>query len=417
MLYFSGGRRAELELDDFKDGWYRIIELLPFPVTVNDNNYNIVKANAAAHKLFDLDNKTHLKCYQIFDGQDYPPENCVCGWGSKKPLVLRENSKFFKLPCQKIYIPLMNNDVLDGFVNLLIPDLFEYSDGIVHAGQLNPENGDSKRGLSPRELQVVNWLKEGKSNWEIARLMEISEDTVKYHLKSIMRKLNVVNRAHAVAKVMEYEMQMAEKYHEARMREISHRVKNSLSSLKGLLYMWRCRSDGKSVEQSLLDIESRLSTVAELFDELSKDGKIESVHAPIYIGKIVALIKDGHLDIESSLEIELDVDSIKLNPEAASECGFIIHELLTNCILHAFPGGDGSTKGNRISLKLKKLEGKGYLSLMVSDNGVGFKVDPEREKSLGLELVELLAANAEGTVKYSAAGVSGAQVTVNLNIE
>lgn len=53
--------------------------------------------------------------------------------------------------------------------------------------------------LSPREQELLGWLQIGKGNWEISRLMGISERTVKYHLQNIYRKLNVSNRTHAVA--------------------------------------------------------------------------------------------------------------------------------------------------------------------------------------------------------------------------
>ena len=51
--------------------------------------------------------------------------------------------------------------------------------------------------LSPRELQVLKGLTEGKSNKEIARDLDITEPTVKLHMKTLYRKLNVANRTQA----------------------------------------------------------------------------------------------------------------------------------------------------------------------------------------------------------------------------
>lgn len=51
--------------------------------------------------------------------------------------------------------------------------------------------------LSPRELQVLEGLTEGKSNKEIARDLEIQEPTVKLHMKTLYRKLEVANRTQA----------------------------------------------------------------------------------------------------------------------------------------------------------------------------------------------------------------------------
>jgi DNA-binding CsgD family transcriptional regulator len=57
--------------------------------------------------------------------------------------------------------------------------------------------------LSRREREVLTWLRHGKSNWEISRILAISERTVKFHVASIMRKLNAVTRTQAVALAME----------------------------------------------------------------------------------------------------------------------------------------------------------------------------------------------------------------------
>ncbi|NWC59591.1 helix-turn-helix transcriptional regulator [Pseudomonas veronii] len=53
--------------------------------------------------------------------------------------------------------------------------------------------------LSAKELEVLKWCCAGKTSWEIALIREVSEATIKFHLKSIYAKLGVSNRAHAVA--------------------------------------------------------------------------------------------------------------------------------------------------------------------------------------------------------------------------
>ena len=54
--------------------------------------------------------------------------------------------------------------------------------------------------FSKREIQVLHWVKNGKTNLEISQILEISQPTVKCHVQNIMRKLNVTNRAQAVGK-------------------------------------------------------------------------------------------------------------------------------------------------------------------------------------------------------------------------
>lgn len=57
-----------------------------------------------------------------------------------------------------------------------------------------------KRALSERQREILLWLHEGKTNWEIAKILNLSELNVKYHIDQIFRKLEVRSRAQAVAK-------------------------------------------------------------------------------------------------------------------------------------------------------------------------------------------------------------------------
>ena len=53
--------------------------------------------------------------------------------------------------------------------------------------------------LSKREVEVLESLASGKSNKEIGHALDISEGTIKFHVKSILQKLDVIGRAEAIA--------------------------------------------------------------------------------------------------------------------------------------------------------------------------------------------------------------------------
>ena len=69
-----------------------------------------------------------------------------------------------------------------------------------------PPTRDSLLGgfvkLTDREIEIIRWLMEGKSSWDIGKILSISERTVKFHVNNICIKLNAVNRTHAVAKAI-----------------------------------------------------------------------------------------------------------------------------------------------------------------------------------------------------------------------
>ena len=53
--------------------------------------------------------------------------------------------------------------------------------------------------LTPREIDVLEHMVKGETNAEIARTLIVSEGTVKFHVKNILRKMNVANRAEATS--------------------------------------------------------------------------------------------------------------------------------------------------------------------------------------------------------------------------
>lgn len=56
--------------------------------------------------------------------------------------------------------------------------------------------------ITKREREILQWLREGKTNWEIGQILGISERTVKFHIQNLSSKLDASNRSHIVALAM-----------------------------------------------------------------------------------------------------------------------------------------------------------------------------------------------------------------------
>ena len=69
----------------------------------------------------------------------------------------------------------------------------------LHPANEQPE--DYIGALSAREMEIMEWVQNGKTNYEIGMILDISAFTVKNHLQRIFKKLDVINRAQAVAKL------------------------------------------------------------------------------------------------------------------------------------------------------------------------------------------------------------------------
>lgn len=68
--------------------------------------------------------------------------------------------------------------------------------GLARQSQRQP--GPAER-LTPREIELLRLVAEGLPNKAIAQRLSVSENTVKYHMKNILQKLGVRNRAEAIA--------------------------------------------------------------------------------------------------------------------------------------------------------------------------------------------------------------------------
>ena len=62
---------------------------------------------------------------------------------------------------------------------------------------------NSRSLLSAREREVLQWMIEGKTNWESSRILGISERTVKFHVQNILMKLQSSTRGQAIAQALE----------------------------------------------------------------------------------------------------------------------------------------------------------------------------------------------------------------------
>ncbi len=96
--------------------------------------------------------------------------------------------------------------------------------------------------------------------------------------------------------------------------------------------------------------------------------------------------------------MNISINDIYLRIDKAVPCGLIINELVSNSLKYAFP--EKNIKENIICINFNNYGGTEFL-LIVSDNGIGINPElNERKKySLGLQLVETLVEQLEGTME------------------
>lgn len=65
-------------------------------------------------------------------------------------------------------------------------------------------SGEAPFRLTPRELECLQWCALGKSTWEIAQVLAISEAAVNFHMTNVRNKCGVHSRRQAIAKAIRH---------------------------------------------------------------------------------------------------------------------------------------------------------------------------------------------------------------------
>src|SRR3546814_9348878 len=156
-------------------------------------------------------------------------------------------------------------------------------------------------------------------------------------------------------------LQQALAHQDVLVKEISHRIKNSLAIVAGLLHRQARASDDADVRQALSDAQARVWIIAEVHDRRGRRGHIDFVNLPEYLGGLCAQLRVSAPDHE----LVDDVAPVAIATDQAISVGLLANELITNALKYAYPGAAGG-----VSLEVAQ-QGPGVLRLVVADRGVG----------------------------------------------
>lgn len=188
--------------------------------------------------------------------------------------------------------------------------------------------------------------------------------------------------------------------------EVSHRVKNSLQIVMSL-FAYEVRRAEASCVPGYEAMQARLGAIAELYDLISRSGRVQTVAVDAYLRDIATSLSASMLGKNSGIEIEVEAAALAIDPDRAVPFGLLVNELATNAIKHAFPDGKG-----RVVLRVDQIGDQ--VELTVADNGVGMK-DKDSAKTAethGADFVAIFVRQLGGTIAVS--GTQGTGTTVRI---
>lgn len=179
------------------------------------------------------------------------------------------------------------------------------------------------------------------------------------------------------------------------LREIHHRVKNNMQIISSLLNLQTRYITDDQVVDILKESQNRVKSMAMIHEKLYQSRGLARIGFRDYIKHLVTYLFQSYVVDIDRIKIDTEVDDIFLDIDTAIPCGLIINELVTNSLKHAFPN---NMEGN-INIQLKKIDDR-YI-LKVVDNGIGFpeNLDFRRTETLGLQLINNLVMQLDGTAE------------------
>ena len=182
--------------------------------------------------------------------------------------------------------------------------------------------------------------------------------------------------------------------HQFLLKEITHRVKNSLQIVSGMLRLQANSVDNDALRAHLEEASGRVSAIGRAYERLSYDADVEDINLGPYLQDVCA----DAISAASHCKLHFDaVQGIRLDADRAISLALIINELVTNATKYAFPDRfDG-----HIWVRLAR-QAENTALISVRDDGVGLPTgfDMSKSRGLGMRIVAALSKQLGAAISH-----------------
>jgi two-component sensor histidine kinase len=197
-------------------------------------------------------------------------------------------------------------------------------------------------------------------------------------------------------------LQAALERHQILLKEVNHRVKNSLQVVSSMLYLQASDAGDPVLSDRLNEASTRISAVGRAYERLAYNADYERIGLASYLREVIDDLEAAVAPCKVQLEVP---EEIQFAADRAILVALIINELVLNAGKHAYPNSAGGSIWVRVVQKDNDL-----VQISVRDEGVGLPAgfDPLASKRLGSRLINALAnqLGAELTRPVSAIGTN-----------
>ena len=276
-------------------------------------------------------------------------------------------------------------------------------------GMVHPEDRDRLRQADQQAIEIGEKCDiefrivrpDGSIRW-----ME-SKGQVVYTEEDEPVRMTGINLDITERKQAEMQIQASLREKEVLLQEIHHRVKNNLQVISSLLDLQSQYIEERSTLDLFRESQNRVKSMALVHEKLYQSQDFASINFIEYIENLTSYLFQVYAVVAGTIALELNIDKVNLTIDTAIPCGLIISELVSNALKYAFPSGRQGT----IQVALRAESGD-YYTIVVKDNGIGLptNLNLKTSKSLGLQLVNVLTEQLEGTLELDCS--SGTEFTI-----
>ena len=173
--------------------------------------------------------------------------------------------------------------------------------------------------------------------------------------------------------------------HQVLLKEISHRVKNSLQIVSSMLHLQAGTADDEGLTAQLAEASSRVSAIGRAYERLAYDADVENIDLGAYLQMVCA----DAITASSNCKLHFDgARGIWLSADRAISLALVVNELVTNAVKYAF----SNRHEGHIYVRLVRQDSNTAL-VSVRDDGIGLPPDfnLSMSKGLGMRIVTALA--------------------------
>jgi two-component sensor histidine kinase len=180
------------------------------------------------------------------------------------------------------------------------------------------------------------------------------------------------------------------------LREVNHRVTNSLSIVAALTNLQRTTVTDSAALRALDEMQARILAIAGVHRRLYTSHDVQTVDMQPYLEGLVEELRASMLAWGSDHDIQLSAEPVSVSTDKAVSLGIIVTELVTNAYKYAYAGG------GRGDIRVKIARDGQQVFLRVEDDGVGLPPTSERPAGTGLgtRVIKSMSVRLGGELVY-----------------